>query len=230
MRPIIGMVARVMYPGGTHKLVVNEEYRMAIIKYGGIPISILPSVSIDVGDVKVSLQNELTELEKEMLIRSISLCDGILMPGGFKINKFDRFICEYAISNNIPLFGICLGMQIMSNYKRDIIWNEKNDSFINHLKEGRELVHSVNVKKDSILYSIVKKDNFLVNSRHSYHACNNDNFESVAFSEDGYIEAIEIPNLKFCIGVQWHPEDMDDDTSKNLFEKFIECSSSNSVR
>ena len=227
MKPVIGIVSRVMYPGGTHKLVVNEEYRMAIIKYGGIPFSILPSVGIDVGDVKYNEQNELTELEKEMLIRCISLCDGIVMPGGFKINKFDRFICEYAISNNIPLLGICLGMQIMSNYKRDILWNEKNESFINHLVQGDELAHSVNVKKDSVLYSILKSDNFMVNSRHSYHVCSNVNFDSVAFSEDGYIEAIEIPSLKFCIGVQWHPEDMDDETSKNLFEKFIECSSKN---
>ena len=28
---------------------------------------------------------------------------------------------------------------------------------------------------------------------------------------------------KFVIGVQWHPEDMDDETSKKLFEYYINC-------
>ena len=42
MKPIIGIVARVEYPGDTHKLVVNEEYRNAVLKSGGIPLCILP--------------------------------------------------------------------------------------------------------------------------------------------------------------------------------------------
>ena len=220
MKPIIGMIARVEYPGNTGKLVMNEYYRRTIVKYGGNPIVIMPPQDINYTETKYDDQEELTEEEKDMLFEQIKLCDGIVMTGGFKINKFDRFITEYLIENDIPLLGICLGMQIMSNYKRDKVWNEKNDSFIEHrVEEG--LVHDVTLDKNSKLYSIVKNDKFMVNSRHFYHAEPNENYDIVAVSDDNYIEAIEMKNKKFNIGVQWHPEDLNDDSSRRIFESFI---------
>ena len=221
MKPLIGIVARVEYPGETHKLVFNEEYRQAIIKNGGDVIGILPPQTFDYTMEKTLDQAELTEDEKKMLTRQIDLCDGILMSGGFKINKFDRFVLDYAVGKDIPVFGICLGMQIMSNYKKEKVWNEKNDSFIEH-KTEEDLAHSVTVDKDSMLYSIVGKEKFMVNSRHSYHALPNDYFKIVALSDDNYIEALEMENKKFIIGVQWHPESMTDDTSEKLFKAFLE--------
>ena len=218
--PIIGIVGRVEYPGNTGKLVINEYYRRKIIKYGGNPIMILPPQDIDYTTVKYSDQEELTREEKEMLIEQIKLCDGILMPGGFKINKFDRFISEYATDYDIPLFGICLGMQIMANYKKDL-WIEKNDSFIEHrVEEG--LVHSVTLDKSSKLYEIIDKDKFMVNSRHFYHVLPNEYYDISSVSDDNYIESIEMKDKKFNIGVQWHPESMDDETSDKLFKKFID--------
>ncbi len=220
MKPIIGIVARVEYPGETHKLVINEAYRKAIIDNGGIPMCIVPPQKFDYTVTKYSDQDELTEDEQEMLISQINKCDGILMPGGFKINKFDRFICEYVTDNDIPLFGICLGMQVMANYKKKELWNEKNDSFINHKVEG--LAHSVSLDKKSKLYSIINQEKLMVNSRHTYHVLPNDYYDVVATSDDNYIEAIEMKNKKFNIGVQWHPENMDDESSSKLFKSFID--------
>ena len=156
MKPVIGIVARVEYPGNTHKLVINEEYRNAIIKSGGNPFCILPSQSIDYTDVKFNDQNELTDEEKEMIVEQIKMCNGILMPGGFKTNKFDRFIVEYAIEKDIPILGICLGMQIMANYKKELYWNEKNNSFIDHILEDGTY-HMVTLDKNSFLYYGKKK-------------------------------------------------------------------------
>lgn len=224
MKPVIGIVGRVAYPGNMKKMAINDEYRNKIIEFGGNPICILPVQDIDYGEVKYSLQNELTDDEKDMLIKQISFCDGILLPGGFKINKFDRFICEYAIDNDIPLLGICLGMQIMSNYKRDILWNEKNSSNIDHYNGGTNLVHNVSLDKNSYLYSIINSENIMVTSRHNYHVLDNSLFKNVGFSDDGYIEAIEYTKNRFCIGVQWHPEDMNDNSSKGIFEAFINAS------
>ena len=220
MKPIIGIVARVEYPGDTQKMVVREEYRNIVIKYGGIPIGILPSQNIDYTTVKYSDQEELSDEEKEMIVTQIKFCDGIIMPGGFKINKYDRFISQYATDNDIPLLGICLGMQIMANYKKDL-WIEKNDSYIEHrVEEG--LVHSVTLDKNSKLYEIIGKEKFMVNSRHYYHVLPNDYYDVSSISDDNYIESIEMKDKLFNIGVQWHPENMDDDTSDKLFRKFIE--------
>lgn len=223
MKPVIGMVARVEYPGETGKLVMNERYRKIVIEYGGNPILIMPPQNIDYTKTKYDDQEELTSEEKEMLITQIKFCDGIIMTGGFKINKFDRFISEYATDNDIPLLGICLGMQIMANYKKKL-WIVKNDSYIIHKREEGDCFHKISLDKKSKLYEIMKEDRLLVNSRHYYHTEPNDNYDIVAVTDDHYIEAIEMKNKRFNIGVQWHPEDMDDEYSDRLFKKFFsEC-------
>ena len=222
MKPVIGIVARVEYPGETHKLVIGEDYRRSVIRYGGNPICICPSFDIDYTITKFTDQNELTNEEKEMLIKQISMCDGILMPGGFKVNKFDRFITEYATDNDIPLLGICLGTQVMANYKKEKYWVEKNNSYIEHrIEDG--VAHEVTLDMDSKLYSIIGKEKLMVNSRHYYHVLPNDYYEVTSISDDNYIESIEMKNKKFNIGVQWHPESLDDESSTKIFESFIDA-------
>ena len=222
MKSVIGIVARVEYPGETGKLVINEFYRNAIIKNGGNILAILPPQNIDYTKTKYLEQDELTDEEKEMLITQVKMCDGILMPGGFKVNKFDRFITEYATDNDIPLLGICLGMQIMANYKKEKYWVEKNDSFIEHRVEDG-VAHEVTLDKNSKLYSIIGKEKIMVNSRHYYHVLPNNYYDVTSLSDDNYIESIEMKNKKFNIGVQWHPESLYDESSEKLFKSFIDA-------
>ncbi len=220
MRPLIGVVGRFLESENVIRVNITEKCRKKIIECGGNPIMILPPQTINYLEVKYNDQKELSNEEKEMLVRQIGLCDGIILPGGNKINKFDKFIMEYVIDNNIPVLGICLGMQIMSNYKKDKIWNEKNTSLIEHKTENKN-AHYVTVNEDSMLYSIIKSKRFMVNSRHSYHVLANTNFDVVAISDDNYIEAIEMKNKRFVLGVQWHPETLEDEISKSLFMYFI---------
>lgn len=224
MRPLIGIVARPEYPGDTDRLVVNDEYRRAVIESGGTPFLILPPQSIDYGATKISEIPELSKEEKDMLVKELSMCSGIVMPGGFKMINYDFFVLDYAIKNDIPILGICLGMQVMANYGRDV-WNEKNDSEgVNHYVVSGELAHSVMVDKESKLYSILGKDSFEVNSFHNFHVLPSDIYNSVCYSEDGLIEGIEYSGNSFNIGVQWHPERMYDKDvlSRKLFSSFID--------
>ena len=220
MKPMIGVVARVIELDGVVRTSVNEGYRKKIIECGGIPIMIMPPQNINYLEVKYNDQEELSIDEKEMLISQINFCDGIVLPGGNKINKFDRFIAEYVIENDIPTLGICLGMQVLSNYKKEKVWNEKNTSSIIHNTADKH-AHYVSIDEKSKLFSIVKSSRLVVNSRHNYHALPNPYFDSVAFSDDNYIEAIEMKDKKFVIGVQWHPETLEDEESKSLFMHFI---------
>ncbi len=221
MRPIIGIVARVIESDGVVRTSISEGYRKMVIECGGIPIMITPPQNINYLEVRYDDQEELSIEEKEMLIKQIKLCDGIVLPGGNKINKYDRFIAEYVIDNDIPTLGICLGMQILSNYKKEKLWNEKNTSSIEH-KTTKKNAHYVSIDEKSKLYSIVKSKRLMVNSRHIFHVLPNPYLDSVAFSDDGYIEAIEIKDKKFIIGVQWHPETLEDEESKSLFIYFID--------
>ena len=130
---------------------------------------------------------------------------------GYTIYDYDKYICRYAIENDIPLLGICLGMQIMAN---SIELNK-----VNH----NNITHKINTIGTSIISKIV--GNCYVNSRHNFHVTDIGNYKVSAYSEDGIIEAIEYPSKKFNVGVQWHPEDMIDFDVKqfNLFKEFIKA-------
>ena len=91
-------------------------------------------------------------------------------------------------------------------------------------KSKLNYVHEVRLKEYSKLSSIYKCNILKVNSRHK-SIIKSTNLNIVGLSQDGVIEAIEDPNKKFFIGVQWHPENMVDYDEKqnNLFKYFIEC-------
>ena len=223
MKPKIGIVARPNFPEENNSnLMVNEVYRRKIIESGGIPFLMLPPKLINYDTAKPSENKELTLEEKEILTSQLEMCDGVLMPGGYKVFSHDFFILDYAIKNDIPILGICLGMQVMANYKQDYMTEQINYKFNNHFDISGNYVHNVNIKQNSKLHSIVNEDKIMVNSMHKYRAVSGGLYNIVAVSDDNIIEALEYPNNKFNIGVQWHPERLEDSASKKLFKVYIE--------
>lgn len=159
--------------------------------------------------------NEYDELERvEELINS---CNGIILPGGANAYEIDLKIAKYLYEENIPTLGICLGMQILAlafNGDIEILKDNRHQS-----KE--EYVHEIKLKTNSKLANILKKNKILVNSRHNEHITTSD-LNITAIAPDLTIEAVEDPNKKFFIGVQWHPESLANDIySKRLFDAFM---------
>ena len=181
-KPIIGIVGRV----NNDIFKVNKTILNKIIKCGGIPMMILPT-------------------NFEDLKKVLDLCDGIVMPGGKDLYDYDKYICNYATVNDIPLLGICLGMQIMAH-------KYLQKTKINH----QGVVHKIVTKKGSLINKII--GDTCVNSRHEECITNSGEYDVTAYSLDGCIEAIEHPFNKFNVGVQWHPEDLENDL---LFIEFI---------
>lgn len=146
----------------------------------------------------------------------IDLCDGLIFQGGDNFEEYDFKALKYAYDNDIPVLGICLGMQLMG-----VLFNGNMMDISNH-KKNNSYAHSIKIKRDSKLYDIFKEDIIKVNSRHKSVIKNTD-LDVVAISNDGYIESIEDKNKKFFIGVQWHPESMTyDDRQNKLFKYFID--------
>ncbi len=226
MRPLIGIVGRINSID-KNKISINDEYRRIIVEYGGNVFTILPPSFINYGETKFNDLPPLSEEEKNMLIQQLDMCDGILIPGGNKMLNSDFFILDYAIKKDIPILGICLGMQVMVNYKRPV-WNEPNiESGINHNVKDGSLVHFVTIDKNSKLYKILNEETFMVNSIHNYHAVASFYYKTVGYSEDGLIEAIEMESNTFNIGVQWHPEKMPGENGKKLISSFVEAAKAN---
>lgn len=205
-------------------LYLGETVRRIIQKAGGIIIPIVQVQDVDYADTKYNEFSLLTGKEKDVIEKYLDMVDGVLLPGGYKMTPFDEYLLKRCVEKDIPTLGICLGMQIMSNYQRKFQVFE-NDSSINHKQENDDqLTHKVLISKDSLLYDILKKDEITVNSFHRYHVSDNESFTISARSEDNYIEAIEMKNKKFIIGVQWHPEisyDFDE-SSKRIIDYFID--------
>lgn len=221
-KPLIGIIARCELSETKMNLnVVHEAERIAILKSGGIPILLLPPQLVEYNNEVPREMKRLSDEEKALLQTQIDMCDGILMPGGDKMYEYDRYVTEYVLQSKKPLLGICMGMQLMCTYNKEIIL-EINNSKICHFSKNQK-AHIVYVKEHSKLRQICKKDRFVVNSRHHRHVVDANGFLVVARTEDGVIEAIEGDGDVFQLGVQWHPElDYEqNEESRQIFQAFI---------
>lgn len=147
----------------------------------------------------------------------LNICDGIIFQGGSNIYEYHFNILKYAVEKKIPVLGICMGHQIIGLYSN----NQKEKDLVkvnNHYNLNN--THKININKDSILYNLFGKE-INVNSRHLYKLEKvTKPFIISAYSNDNTIEAIEwIDKDNFILGVQWHPEDMDN--MEDLYNTFI---------
>ena len=225
---VIGIPLRYNHlPDGRCILYMGEKIRRCIQKAGGFVLPICQVQDYDYMNTKYDEFSELTEIEKENIDHYLDMCDGVIFPGGKKITPFDVYLLKRCIERDIPTLGICLGMQLMSCVGEDFKVY-KNDTDIEHFQDDDDIMtHKVMVKKDSLLYKILEKDEILVNSFHNYHVSVNNNYLVNAYSEDGYIEGIELRDKIFHMGVQWHPEiSYDFDlNSKKIIKYFIKACS-----
>ena len=148
-------------------------------------------------------------------ISLLKLCDGFILPGG-DYETIDFLIIKYAYEFDLSLLGICMGMQSLGKY-----FNGNLELVDNHYSKSD--YHFVNIDSSSKIFKILNRSKIKVNSRHKYKLSNTD-LKISAYSQDNVIEAIEVSNKKYIIGVQWHPESMIsyDIVSKQLLDSFIE--------
>ena len=225
MRPVIGILTRSgLNENGRPIEYCMESTRRAIIRSGGLPLMLTPPQDIDYFTTKSSEAPDLTLMEQEMILYQIELLDGLFISGGDKITKYDYYVINFCLKRNIPILGVCLGMQMIANYKID---NFKLLDVPNkevHFKEDyKEQAHSVVIDKNSLLYQILGKEEIMVNSHHLRCVDYTKECNVIAKSTDGVIEAVELKNYDFCLGVQWHPEVTisDDINSKKIFAYFL---------
>ena len=226
MKPVIGVPLRYEYSKKDKPILYMNEYvRRTLQRAGSIVLPIPPLKDVNYMETSGDKFEPLTDEEKEVIENYLNMCNGIFLPGGIKFTPNDRYLLDQAIEKELPILGVCLGMQMMSCYKEDVNI-EENKKEVNHNQEDESiLLHKVKISKDSKLYEILGVEEFLVNSFHKRYATKNHIYKTVGYSSDGLIEAIEFPTSTFNIGVQWHPEISYsfDDNSKKIIDCFVEA-------
>ena len=185
----------------------------------------------------------------------LSGLDGILVPGGFGKRGIEGMVlsAKYARENNIPYFGICLGMQIaLVEYGRNVLGLEGADSTEFNPETPFPIIdlmdtqynaqlggtlrlgnYPCTIAQDSLVSTLYKEQVVFERHRHRYEFNNKfrDRFTEadIAFSglsPDGQlVEIIENKNLDFFVGCQYHPEFKSrPNRSHPLFYGFINAS------
>lgn len=143
---------------------------------------------------------------------------------------FEFKLLDYVFENNLPVLGICRGLQIINCKLNGSLINDiETIRGTNHRKisAAEDRIHNVNISENSLLYEIIGEKSGMVNSSHHQSIDRiGEGLKITAKADDGIIEAVEWDDKTgkpFMICIQWHPErttDKESPFSKNIFERF----------
>ena len=119
-------------------------------------------------------------------------------------------LTQMAYNRQMPILGICRGIQTLAMALGGRVWQDINEKTVTkHSQEAArsEVTHSVNIEGDSLLHQMYQEDKMYVNSFHHQAVRETGpKFRVTAKSPDNIIEAMESNEFKPIVGVQWHPE------------------------
>ena len=225
-KPMIGIIGKVS-PNFSedlwHRNRVADEFRYYIIKNGGLAIALLPTEeTLQFNNNDIIDDKQLSKEELEDLYRQIDLCDGFILQGGLISCNYEIEMAKRIIELDKPIIGICAGFNnILRALGTDVI-EDKTKSHDHYDKDYR---HKIKIEKDTLIYNLIKKEEYSVNSIHTMIATKElvEPYAKISsFSDDGLVESFEVQNKKFVIGIKWHPELMDDQFMNELFKIFID--------
>ncbi len=177
------------------------------------------------------------EITAENVNETLKGIDGILVPGGFGSRGIEGMIlaAKYARENNVPYFGICLGMQIaVIEYARNVAgikdansgeFNEQcKNKVIDFMPGQSEDVDKGGTLRLGVYPCVITPGTTMercygslqISERHRHrYEVNNDYREILSgngltlsgISPDGrLVETVELTERPFHVGVQYHPE------------------------
>lgn len=209
-RPRIGLTLDAEEGAGRYFL--GRAYVDAVLAAGGLPI-LLPHA-------------------RDAAAAYLALLDGLVVTGGFfdvppelygeerreacgvtrpERTAFEKEVLEAALAARMPVLGVCGGMQLLNVVRGGTLYQDlpQDAGIRGHEQPAPRDVpsHEVVVQPGTHLAALVGAGSLQVNSTH--HQALREPGAGVLVSArapDGVAEAIELPDLPFALGVQWHPE------------------------
>lgn len=185
-------------------------------------------------------------------LNELNSCDALVLSGGIDIHprfyngktdypgapeKFNEKRDEFEISsfylaqqNNIPVLGICRGLQLINVIHKGTLIQDISDESVNKIHRGNpDQRHTVIIKEGTLLHDLTGKTTGHISTAH-HQAIDKegDGLMISAMADDGTVEGIEWKDKTgkpFMAAVQWHPERMfsfeDITLSKTIRDGFI---------
>lgn len=148
-------------------------------------------------------------------------------------NNFEFRLFDAARARNIPVLGLCAGMQLINVAHGGTLYQDlksQQPTRLDHEQQHNRKVpaHAVEIQSGSLLHKICGGETLDVNSTHHQAVKElGQGLRLAAISEDGLIEAVEALEGAFCLGVQWHPETLEQSppAARHLaiFKAFVEA-------
>lgn len=231
MKPRIGITMRLELD--TRRFYLGRDYSEALAGLGAVPLhlSLIP--------------------DKKYLSEAVKSLNGILLPGcdtdveplryseephpklGRVIEEKDEtdlIILKEAEKRNLPVLGICFGMQILNVSRGGSLIQDIEAQIADSIQHSQPAPldrnsHSIDIDEKSILFGLTNSNTAKVNSSHHQSIREvGKNLKVTARAKDGVVECIEdTRQSRFVMGVQWHPEVnwKTNILSHQIFELFI---------
>jgi putative glutamine amidotransferase len=230
-KPRIGVTLDAEAPGGYSQYpwyALRTNYAEAIAGAGGVPIALphLPALTADLLDAIDALVVTGGGFDVDpALYGDTGRHDTVTLKEGR--TAAELALLKGALGRNMPVLGICGGQQLLAVVLGGTLMQHIPDTVPDALAHEQpnprhEAGHGVDIIPGTLLHRIVGVSEMQVNSSH-HQAVLSAGLRAVvnAIAEDGVTEGIEDPALKFCLGVQWHPEFLIDPGDRRIFDALI---------
>ncbi len=210
------------------------NYVRAVERAGGLPL-ILPLVQ-----------------EPDLIAQMLERIDGLLLSGGYDVDpayfgqephpnlgtidvdrdRFESVIVPLALKKKgFPILGICRGIQSLNAFAGGTLFQDLSQiegELVKHRQstDRPHVTHEIEIERGSLMRKIFRKTRLRVNSYHHQAVdAPAPGFVVTARSRDGVIEAIEKPGERFVLGIQAHPEQVEQDYPefRKLFRAFVDA-------
>jgi putative glutamine amidotransferase len=225
-RPVIGICAAIESARwAAWEVEVNlspRTYSHAVQRAGGLALILPPD------DVVAESPDEL-----------LDMLDGLILAGGSDIDpasygakphpetrntrperdRFELALGTRALERDMPVLGICRGMEMLNVIQGGTLDQHLGLELHRHTP-GAFADHGVRLEPGSLAARVVGEELTEVKSAH--HQGLGELGEGVmasGFADDGIVEAIELPDKDFAVGVLWHPEE---DERSRVIGAFVE--------
>jgi putative glutamine amidotransferase len=226
-------------------------------RFFGLPLYIMNQTYVrtleNLGALPVLIPLQMSEATLHGIFARL---DGLLLPGGEDVDpgaygaerhpqlgstdkerdRTELLLTGWAVAAGMPVLGVCRGAQVLNVACGGTLYQDlhserpdlqKHDYFPPIFERFR-ISHRVEIAHDSRLAEALG-DVHEVNSMHHQGIDRlGAGLRAVAVAEDGLVEAVEVPDLPFVVGVQWHPEELakTDPHSGRLFYDFVRAAAS----